>query len=91
MQTTAVNAASLANYRKRYGTRFHRFLAELEANEQKSLDQLLDEQQQAVKRLLQYAIRHVPYYRELKLSPDRLQDWPVLDKQTVAAAPEKFL
>jgi phenylacetate-CoA ligase len=90
-QTTAVNAASLVNYRKRYGRQFHRFLTELEANERKSLDQLLAEQQKAVQQLLQYAVRYVPYYRELKLPPDRLSDWPILDKQTVAAAPEKLL
>ncbi len=90
-QTAAVNAVSLTNYRRRYGARFHRFLAQLEANENKSRDQLLAEQQQAVKRLLEYAVRHVPYYRERALPPDRLHDWPILDKQTVAAAPEKFL
>ncbi len=90
-QTAAVNAVSLTNYRRRYGARFHRFLAQLEANENKSRDQLLTEQQQAVQRLLEYAVRHVPYYRERNLPPDRLQDWPILDKQAVAAAPEKFL
>ncbi len=90
-QTLAVNAASRRNFRKKYGPAFHRYLAQLEANEKKSRDELLHDQQQAVRRLLAYAQQHVPYYRDRNCSPENLADWPVLEKQTVAAAPEKLL
>ena len=85
-QTVAVNVASARNFKVKYGRAFHRFLAELEANEKKSNDQLLAEQEAAVRRLLRYAVEHVPAYKGR--SPEKLSEWPVLDKYTVAAAPE---
>jgi phenylacetate-CoA ligase len=90
-QNIGVNVASARNYHDKYGADFHRFLAQLEANEKKSRDQLEAEQQRARRDLLAYAIAHVPFYREQKLSPDRPDEWPVLEKKTVAAAPAKFL
>ena len=91
VQTLAVNAASRRNFKKKYGPPFRDFLTELDQNEKKSLDELLHDQQQATKRMLVYAVQHVPYYREHKFSPDKLSDWPILEKKTVASAPEKFL
>ncbi len=90
-QTMAVNYASRRNFRDKYGADFHRFLAELEANERKSHDQLEAEQRRALHDLLSYAVSHVPYYREQKLPPDDFKAWPILDKQTIAATPERFL
>jgi len=90
-QTLAVNLTSAVTFRQKYGRVFHESLARLAANEEKSLDQLQHEQQQAVKQLLRYAVEHVPYYREHRFSPDDLAEWPVLEKSTVAAAPEKFI
>src|SRR2546427_4215081 len=40
-------------------------------------------------RSLRYAVEHVPAYKGR--SAETLSEWPVLDKHTVAAAPEKFL
>jgi phenylacetate-CoA ligase len=91
VQTLAVNAASCRNFKRKYGRPFRDFLTELEQNEKKSLDELLHDQQQATKRMLAYALQHVPYYREHKFSPDKLSDWPILEKKTVASAPEQFL
>jgi len=88
-QTLAVNVVSARNYRLKYGGAFPRLLVQLEANEKKSRDQLLAEQQEALRRLLRYAAAHVPAYRGR--SPENLAEWPVLDKATVAANPEKFL
>jgi len=88
-QTLAVNVASARGYRQKYGGAFRRFLAQLEANEKKSRDQLLAEQQEAVRRLLRYTTVHVPACRGR--SPENLAEWPVLDKVAVAAEPGKFL
>lgn len=90
-QTIAVNAASARGFRAKYGRAFHRFSAALAANERKSRDELLHDQQQSLRQLLRYAREHVPYYRQLDCSPDRLEDWPLLDKQTVVAQPARFL
>lgn len=89
VQTLAVNFVSARNYPLKYGGRFREFLAQLEANERKSRDQLLAEQQAAVRALLRYATTHVPAYRGL--SPDKLEEWPILEKATVAAQPDRFL
>jgi phenylacetate-CoA ligase len=90
-QMVAVNLASAFTYRQKYGRAFHEDLAQLEANEKKSYDQLLHEQQQAVASLLRYAVERVPYYRDHQFPPDSLKDWPILDKQSVASAPDRFL
>lgn len=91
VQTLGANLVSARNFRKKYGPVFREQLAILERNEQMSLDALMKQQSRAVRDLLDYATKHVPFYRELNLSPERLEDWPILDKKTVAAAPEKFL
>lgn len=90
-QTLAVNAASAAGFRQKYGQAFHRFYALLAANERKSGDELVHDQREAIRRLLRYARQHVPYYRDLDCSPDRLADWPVIDKQVVINQPHRFL
>ena len=90
-QSIAVNVASARNFRGKYGAAFHRFLSQLEANESKSLDELLAQQQRALRDLLSYAIARVPFYRERQLPPDDFTQWPIIDKRTVAATPEKFL
>lgn len=90
-QTISANVASARLYRRKYGADFHRYLGQLEANEKKSRDQLEAEQQRAIRDLLAYAVARVPFYREQNLPLDDIRAWPVIDKQTVAAAPEKFL
>jgi len=90
-QTVAVNVASAGNFRDKYGAAFHRFLSELQANEHKSRDELLADQQRALRDLLGYAVACVPFYRRRDLPPDDFAQWPIIDKGTVAAAPDKFL
>lgn len=90
-QTVAVNGVSARESRRKYGAFFHQSLIRLERNEQASLDQLLYEQQVAVRTMLEYACRHVPYYRRHGFPPDDLSAWPILEKQTVVANPRDFL
>ena len=91
VQTLAANAVSSRNFRQKYGPVFHEMLERLAQNEKKSRDELMHDQRQTIRRLLVYALQHVPYHREQKFSPDNLSDWPILERKTVAAAPEKFL
>jgi phenylacetate-CoA ligase len=90
-QSVAVNATSARGFRQKYGPAFHATLARLEANERKSRDQLLTEQARAVREMLAYARRHVPYYRRLDAPPDDIAAWPILEKRMVAAWPLDFL
>ena len=91
MQGLAATVVGAGYFRQKYGRVFHEMLETLGRNEKKSRDELRRDQQQASKRLLAYAVQHVPYYREQKFSPETLGDWPILEKKTIAAAPEKFL
>jgi phenylacetate-CoA ligase len=90
-QTLAVNLVSRRKFREKYGAFFHESLLRLERNERASLDQLLEEQQAAVRRMLEYAGRHVPYYRRGGFPPDDLSSWPILEKSVVAARTQEFL
>jgi len=91
MQTIAANLLSARNFHRKYGQQFHKSLARLERNEKRTLEEMMERQSRALRDLLAYAVRHVPYYRERQFSPDCLEEWPILDKQTVAASPQQFL
>jgi len=90
-QTLAVYLVSLRTFRRKYGAYFHQSLTLLERHERASLDQLMDEQQAAVRGILKYACRHVRYYRKQGLPSDDLSAWPILEKRTVTAHPELFV
>jgi phenylacetate-CoA ligase len=90
-QSLAVNWRSTRGFKAKYGGLFHEQMARLAANESKSRDQLLTEQQQALRTLLEYVRKHVPYYRRLNAPPDDFSAWPILEKKTVAANPRDFL
>jgi phenylacetate-CoA ligase len=83
-QTLAVNLASRRNFPKKYGGVFRGWLADLERNEKKSRDELLHQQQVALRHLLAYAVEHVPAYKGR--SPENLGDWPILEKRDITAA-----
>lgn len=90
-QNLAVGVASARNFKQKYGRAFHKALDRLALNERMSKDQMLDMQHSAVRRLLTYVCKHVPYYRELERSPDDLASWPILEKAQVVARPEQFV
>jgi phenylacetate-CoA ligase len=91
MQTAAVNIASARNWRARYGAPFGAILERLAQNERKSRDELLANQQTAVRHLLRYSLDHVPHYRAMNCSPDNLHDWPILTKAAITTQPGQFL
>jgi phenylacetate-CoA ligase len=90
-QNVAVHVASARSFRRKYGGVFRGWLEDLARNEKKSRDELLHQQQVAVRHLLEYALEHVPCYREKKFPPDDLNAWPILERATVAEQAEKFL
>lgn len=90
-QTLAVNFASAHNFSRKHGRDFRKSLEHLARNEKKSRDELLHDQQSSLRQFLRYAVEHVPYYRNQKLSPENLTEWPILEKSVVATNPEQFL
>jgi len=83
-QTLAVNFESRRNFPKKYGGVFRGWLADLEHNEKKSRDEMLHQQQVAVRHLLEYAVEHVPAYKGR--SPEKLSEWPILEKFQITPA-----
>lgn len=88
-QTIAVNVASARNFKAKYGRVFPGWLADLERDEKRSCDEMLHQQQAALRHLLEYAVEHVPAYKGR--SPENLNEWPILEKSEVAAKPQDFL
>src|SRR5437867_8947045 len=72
-QTVSVNLASARNFRAKYGGVFRGWLEDLARNERKSRDEMLQQQQVAVRHLLEYAVEHVPAYKGR--SPETLNEW----------------
>lgn len=91
VQTVAIDLVSAKNFRVKYGKRFHEILTLLERNERSSKDQLMEQQDEAIRALLAYVRVHVPYYRRLGCLTTDLSSWPILDKQTVSAHPRDFI
>ena len=83
-QTLAVNFESRRNFPGKYGGVFRGWLVDLEHNEKKSRDELLHQQQVALRHLLEYAVEHVPAYKGR--SPEKLSEWPILEKREITAA-----
>lgn len=84
----------------RHGRTFRRMLAEMEARERWSVNQLRAYQEDRLRELLVTCARHVPYYVDLfrreGLDPERLAPWelmtriPPLEKSEVRRDPERF-
>jgi phenylacetate-CoA ligase len=88
-QTIAVNSTSRRNFKLKYGGAFRGWLEDLAHNERKSRDEALHQQQVALRHLLEYAVERVPAYRGR--SPEKLSEWPILEKAEVATKPQDFL
>ncbi len=86
---------------RRHGGRFRREVADLDARQWWSPDELAHDQASRVRAMLVWCAARVPYYRdlfgELGLdpldieSPADLAALPLLDKETVRADPDRFL
>lgn len=71
----------------REGRAFAGLRAQLEESQWWSAEDLRRHQERRVEELLEFAVRHVPYYRErMRGRAAPLEDWPLLDKVAVRAA-----
>jgi phenylacetate-CoA ligase len=87
--------------RERYGGHYHDAVERILEREAWTSRQILEYQAHRLRRIVEIAFRHVPYYREtsrrLGLSPhdfdsaDDLRKLPILEKEAVRADPLRFL
>ena len=90
-QSTAVSLFSIRNTRLKYGQVFHDTMDQLANNERLPFPQLQESQQDALRRMLEYAREHVAYYRQLDCPADDLSAWPIIDKRTVKTHIGQFI
>ena len=91
VQNLLVSTYGALEHHKRYGGTFPAFLRHLEANKFQSAEQILPVTQERLTNILQGAIRNVPHYRELGLTTPSLSDFPLLNRETVANNPDRFV
>lgn len=94
--------ASLQGFWLNYWRKQNRekYLQEVAQKDQWSRQQIDDWQQDALRKMLDHAVKTVPYYQNLwteiwrndpELSHLNLNNWPILEKSVVKANPESFL
>jgi phenylacetate-CoA ligase len=84
----------------RHGGRFRDYVDELDRDQWSTEEHLAEIQAARLRELVAFSVEHVPYYRELFADlglepaairgPADLAQLPVLDKETVRSAPERF-
>ena len=93
LQTLFLNAYSSILYLERYGKKFWKLSEEFEANQWRPIAELEADQNEKLKKLIQHAYEHVPYYRKkmqlAKLTPKDVQSkadlykFPLLTKDDI--------
>ena len=89
-QETLIAARAALRAKLREGRAFEALRAQLDESQWWSAAELRAHQERRLAELLEYARRHVPYYREHGAG-GRLEDWPLLDKAAVRAAGRALL
>jgi len=89
-QEALIAARAALRARLREGRAFERLRAQVEDSQWWSAAELRACQERRVRELLEFARRHVPYYRG-RATGARLEDWPLIDKAEVRAAGRALL
>jgi phenylacetate-CoA ligase len=84
-QESLIAARAALRARLREGRAFEALRAQVEESQWWSAAELRAYRERRVHELLEFARRHVPYYRERASGPE-LEDWPLLGKAEVRAA-----
>ena len=91
VQNMLVSLAGFMERHRRYSGVFHNFSEELLSNEFKSREALDKLQQDQLKRILDVAIKTVPFYKRLAIREPALADFPVLNRSDVALNPVDYV
>ena len=89
-QETLIAARAALRARLREGRAFEALRAQVEESQWWSAAELRACQERDVRNLLEFARRHVPFYRE-RAAGDELEDWPLIGKAEVRAAGRALL
>lgn len=89
-QETLIAARAALRAKLREGRAFEALRAQVDESQWWSAAELRAYQERRLAELLEFARRHVPYYREHGAG-GRLEDWPLLDKAAVRAAGRELL
>jgi phenylacetate-CoA ligase len=90
LQESLIGARAALRLRLREGRRFEALAAQVDDSQWWSAGELRAYQERSAHNLLEFAARHVPWYRE-RASGAQLRDWPMLDKAEVRAAGRSML
>ena len=100
VQKAMVAGAGWLSYRDRFGAPYERALRELRRTDEYRADDVLADQERRLRRMIRWAARTVPYYRELfrreGIDPegirqvDDLSRIPILDKETIRSRTDDF-
>ncbi len=95
LQNLAVSYYGFKLLRREYGAKFRKALAEFEANQWLSVDELREYQNEKLRAIIKHSYENVPYYRKkmdaLKLRPDDIKTiddlpkMPILTREDIKA------
>jgi phenylacetate-CoA ligase len=91
IQSVMMNIVGSRTYSRKYGGGFKRATRELIDAENKTREELVDEQRVRVEQVLRHARSHVPYYRDRGCSEVDIETWPIIDRTIVASSAETFI
>lgn len=90
-QNILVTMMGVLEHSRRYHGCFGKQLEQLRANQNRSFKEQESQSEAALKQIINEALRYVPYYRSLGLNGNNINEFPILDRSTVAAQADLFL
>ncbi len=91
VQNFLVSIYGYLEHGRRYGGAHKKLLVELYENEFKTQEEIKKIADAKLEYIINVSVNHVPYYQKLGLKKTNLQNFPVLDRQTVSDNTESFV
>ena len=91
MQNLLVSLYGLAEHQRRYKGDFSSWYQTLKEQAHNSAEEVDAREQQQLSRILEHALRTVPFYQNLRLTSADLTKFPILERETIAESPEQFV
>ena len=96
LQNLIASEYSRGRSKKKYSPQFYEYLTDLKRIQGYSEDELKLIQDEKLRRIVHYAAKYVPYYKNLGIDPSTINSvndltrLPILDKQTIKSSPHDF-
>ena len=91
MQNLLVSLYGVAEHQRRYKGEFKAWHETLKARVLDSRDEVDQKEQQQLTWILEHAIQTVPFYRNLGITTADISQFPILERERIAEAPENFV